>query len=341
VRRTHLAPAGGRAGLTLIELMLVMGILAVVMGAGLGTLASMNPAQGAALGVVQDALRSAHNSAIARNAPARVRIDPTAGTIVAEAMLVAGTWHFESPNLEGADGLDGVSYGLDPLLTEDGWLGKALDFRGSLPGAEVEFAIQDDPIYDISGGFAIDLAIRPETLSGGRLLEIAGCLEVDLTRDGGVRMKVQRRSIDSTGRERKGAGLTVESEPGVLREKRWSQLRLQYDRRTARILVDGVDVGSTRSAFEVWQLEGSLRIGGGSTPIQCLVDELVVAVVAATDELALPGDVIFTKGSPTMVSFVAGGALDPTQHPGPVVIGIEYPDGRRYDVQVGLYGTVE
>ena len=68
-----MTPSARKAGLTLIELLLVMGVLALVLGVGLGSLASLNPGERAAVGLVQDALRSAHNSAVARVASARVR----------------------------------------------------------------------------------------------------------------------------------------------------------------------------------------------------------------------------------------------------------------------------
>ena len=50
---------------------------------------------------------------------------------------------------------------------------------------------------------------------------------------------------------------------------------------------------------------------------------------------------MFTEDCPPVVEFVAGGALDPAVHAGPVTIGLEFADGRREDILVGLYGTVE
>ena len=73
----------------------------------------------------------------------------------------------------------------------------------------------------------------------------------------------------------------------------------------------------------------------------CVVDELALAVVVATDELELPGDVTLDKDAPKVVQFAAGGALDPGVHMEPVEIGLEFPSGRKDRVRVGMYGTVE
>lgn len=335
-------PGASNAGLTLIELLLVMGLLAVVLGTGLGSLASLNPGERAAVGVVQDALRSAHNSAVSRVASARVRIDPKAHTLVAEGLQVVGTWHFEEPSLEGAEGLGGVFIGMDTSVSERGWIGNAIDFGEAPRGAEVEFAIQDDPIFDLSQGFAIDVHVRPHSLVSARLLQIPDVIEVDLTSSGGVKMRLYRKSTESvTGIDRQGAGVTLESEGGILRENSWVHLRFTYDRREARILADGMVVAHTPGAFELWRVENSLRLGGQSSPPACLLDELAIAVVVASQETELPGDVFFAEGTPNLVQFSAGGALDPTVHLEPVEIGLVFPSGATDQVRVGMYGTVE
>jgi len=330
------------AGLTLIELLLVMGLLALVLGAGLGSLASLNPGERAAVGLVQDALRSAHNSAVSRVASARVRLDRAENTLIAEGLQVVGTWHFEDTSLRGAEGLGGIFYGMPTAVTPHGWIGNALDFGRDPRGAEVEFAIQDDPIFDLSRGFVIDLHVRPHRLGAARLLEIPQVVEIDMTGSGGLKMKLYRRATrEVTGVERTGAGLTCESEPAVLREEAWVHLRFTYDQRVARILADGMVVASVPGEFRLWKVEHSLRIGSRSSSPACVVDELALAVVVAADELKLPGDVTLAKGTPRMVQFAAGGALDPSVHSEPVEIGLEFISGRTDRVRVGMYGTVE
>ncbi|MDA1264596.1 MAG: prepilin-type N-terminal cleavage/methylation domain-containing protein [Planctomycetota bacterium] len=331
-----------QAGFTLIELMLVMGLIAIVLGVGLGSLAALNPGERAAVGLVQDALRSAHNSAIARTAPARVRFDAKQGTMISEGLEVMGTWHFEDVMLDGAEGLGGTFFGMDAAVTQDGWLGNALDFSTGLRGGEVAFNIQRDPGFDFSDGFAIDLAIKPKGKVAGRLLEVADVLEVDMTAGGGLRMRIYRHAIESgTGRARHGAGLTLETTDGLLRKDHWLHLRFSYDRHRARILADGIEVASEAADFEVWKVEQPLRLGDRAAHLPMILDELSIAVVVASDLQQLPGDVLFREPLPKVVRFVAGGSLDPTLHFEPVEIFLEMPSGRTETVRVGMYGTVE
>ncbi len=336
-----------RGGLTLIELLLVMGLLAVLLGAGLGSLASLNPAERAAVGVVQDALRSAHNSAIARGATARVFFDANRSTLRTEGLEVVGTWHFEDSELTGAEGMAGTFVGMAPTLAQEGWIGAGLDFRGAPRGAEVEFPIQDDPVFDLSRGFAIDFALRPDSLASARLLAIPGVLEIEMEGDGSLTLSLFRRTDarspepGRTTATRSGAGLTLTSRAGVLRPERWCQLRFTYDHESARILVDGIEVGRLGGDFDLAPLEASLRLAGGATPPPAILDELTISAVVASELIELPGDVIFVKPLPPRVQFGPGGALDPRVHRAPVTLFLEFAGGRREQVRVGLYGSVE
>ena len=334
-------PAAPRSGLTLLELLLVMGLLAMLLGAGLGSLSSLDPGRRAALGVVQNALRTAHNTALARRAPARVRIDREARTITAEGMRVIGTWHFEDGDLAGVDGMDGVLIGADVALVENGFLGSALCLTDAPRGSRVEVSVQDDPAYDLELGFAIDLVLRPDDLRGARLLAIGDAFEAHLTGLGGVSALFHRLEIDALGVPRRGRAVHVETAPGVLRPGRWTRLRFEYDRRALRILADGVALGVTHSSEAVWRVEGPLVLCGGGTMVAGAIDELVLAVLDGSQVVTLPGDVAFGAGAPAFVHFAAGGALDGAQHPGPVTIPIELGDGRTETVLVSLYGTVE
>ena len=60
----------GRAGMTLIELLIVMGLVAMILGVGLGALAGIDTGSGPAVALVNSSLRSANNWAVARRAPA-------------------------------------------------------------------------------------------------------------------------------------------------------------------------------------------------------------------------------------------------------------------------------
>lgn len=330
-----------RSGVTLIELILVMGLIAVVLGAGLGAFASIDPGRKAAVGLVQNIVRTAHNTAVARRAPARVRLDPATGAIAAEALEVLGTWHFEGFDLAGGDGLDGVAVGTDDLTTEEGYLGAALDFSRAPRGGHVEVPVQDDPAFDPRLGFAVEFALRPLRAGAARLVALGGAVEVELEANGALNAGFRRRAEDEVGRTRVGGRVTARTPAGAVPVDRWSRIRVGYDRRALRVYVDGVPLAATFAADEVAPLDGPLRIGGGSGTIPGLFDELVLEIVTGDRAGALPETVRFAADAPRAIEFAAGGALDPTRHTAPVTIELEFDDGAREAVRVGLYGTVE
>jgi len=71
------------------------------------------------------------------------------------------------------------------------------------------------------------------------------------------------------------------------------------------------------------------------------IDNLSVSATAARDESRLPKHARFAAGTPAEVRFAPGGGLDRSVHRGPVELAVEFDDGRRSSIVVGLFGTVE
>ena len=143
----------GRVGLTLLELLMVLTLLSLLLGAGVGVLSQLDVGRRAAAGAVQNLIRVAQNSSVSRRAPARVRLDRAAGLVEAEALVVVGTWHFEGGGTEGDFGLDGTSSGAE--LVDDGWIGQALGFARASRGSYAQFPVHLDPAFDLSAGFSL------------------------------------------------------------------------------------------------------------------------------------------------------------------------------------------
>jgi len=118
-------------------------------------------------------------------------------------------------------------------------------------------------------------------------------------------------------------------------------VRCVYDRRTLRLLVNGVPLASTSSDVPVWDVEGPLLVGGGTTLPSGVLDRLVLAVVVGSERSVLPLGVDFTPKTPTSVEFMAGGSLDPTVHMRPVEVGLDFGEGSVEIIRVNVYGTVE
>ncbi len=319
-----------------MELVLVMLLLAIVVGGGLGMFAALDLGRHQANGLVKNVLRSAHNTAIASQAPARVVIDPASGRLWAEALQVVGTWHFEGRRLTGAFQLDGTA---DPeLFVDDGYIGGALSFAGRI-GAVAEVPVQHDPAFDFTDGFAIECAIRWEDVGGGRLLAIGSTCALELGGAGQVRGRFTAATLES-GRLRRGGRAVVQSSPGAVAPERWTRLRLQYDRRALVLEVDGVVVASLAETAPVWEVDGPLVLSDARRPFPGSVDALVVSAVVA-DEGAYLSETVRIVEAPATVYFEAGGGLDRRRHPEPVRIVLAHEDGTRDTIGVGFYGTVD
>lgn len=324
--------------MTLLELLLTMALMGVVLGAGLGIFASLDFGRRAALGLTQNVIRAARNSAVARAAPARVRFDRAANTIQAEAMSVIGTWHFERESLKGAFDLDGRMSGA--VLIEDGYIGRALSLALSR-GAFARFDIERDPSFDVREGFALDLALRLQAPDAGRALNLGGVLGLDVQEGGGLRAWLVPEVVGSTGEPRGGGRIFVDSARGALTPGVWQRVRFEYDRRVARLFVDGVEEGRTEEVQPVWRLQGPLTLGDAQASFAGAVDALVIAAVSASELAELPESVALGPNTPRELRFDARGHLDREVHTQRVEFELVFEDGDAAAVVVGLYGTVE
>lgn len=334
----------GRSGMTLLELLLVMALIGVLMGAGVGLLSSLNLGERAAKGLVQSVIRAARNSAVARGAGARVRLDPNLGTIRAEALEVVGTWHFEGSGevVRGAFEIDGTNLGA--AYVDDGFVGRALGFqRGGR--ARVEIPLQLYSAYDFEQGFRVEFALRLEGSGGGRVLRIGETIGIDATDAGGLKCWFVPKVLDSTGREMKGGRISFEVPSGALASGVWRRVAFEYDRRALAVELDGVVVEledeAPREGAPVWSIDAPLTIGDPQSGFNGSIDSLVLSAVAASEETQLPEAVRFDPSAPPEVRFDAGGNLDRSVHREPVVITLIYADGKTYPVRIGMYGTVE
>jgi hypothetical protein len=326
--------------MTLIELVLVMGLMALMLGFGVGAIASIDVGTYGSGSLVRSTLRSAGNWSRARHAPARVRIDRAAGRMTAEGLAVVGTWHFESQPPEGAFGLDGSLAGA--RLVEDGFVGRALGLRGTERGARYEAPVHTDPAFALTEGFRIEVALRPEGTRRGNLLELGGTLKLEASNRLGLALTLVTQRFDETTGEVRTAGRAIAQTPeGVLEPDAWNRVLLVYDRAHLEIWVEGLRVASVEEEGAVEKVRGPLVVGGGDRPWEGSVDSLVVSAVGAEEELSLPEGVRFAEDAPKVGVFDAGGGLDRAVHASPARIVLEYDDGRTDEVRVNLYGTVE
>ncbi|MFT4541076.1 MAG: hypothetical protein ACI841_001504 [Planctomycetota bacterium] len=340
-REAQAGESHAHIGMTLVELMLVMALVSVILGMGLGMFASLNPGERIAVGMVQNVVRSAGNTALARGAPARVEIDRNSSTITAKAMKIIGTWRFENTSYDGAFDIDGTTIG-GGRLVDDGFQGKAISFDGEPLGSKWEATVQNDPAWDFEDGFAVDLCLRREEARAMLILSIGQVIVVRATQHGALEVYFVTKRVSKSGVTSSGGRIWLKSEAGVLRLSRWDRVRVVYDRHLYRMIVNDVEVAALAADMPVFDIDMPLIIGGGSQlPLPASIDNLVVATMDGEDTFRLPESVRFAPESAREVQFAAGGGLEPTHHEAPVQILLEFGDGRQESVTIGLYGTVE
>lgn len=331
--------AGRRRGFTLVELIVVIGILSLVLGLGVGLVARVPVADRAALGIVHTTLRGARNWSVSREAGARVRIDAERGTIQAFGSRVIGTWHFEDERLEGAFGHAGVALG--GRIVRDGYTGSALSFEGEPARARVEIPLHLDPACDLARGFDFECALRPGRADGGEVLALGETAGLGTSDDGALRAWFAPAIEGPDGERRRGGRIVLLTEGGLVRPGRWTEVRVAYDRARFSIAVDGVLVAYLREDAAPWDVEGPLVISPAGSPFPGAIDALVVAAVAGEERRELPGGARFAPGTPREIVFAAGGLLDRDAHREPLRFALLYDDGREERIRVNLHGTVE
>ncbi len=328
-----------RAGFTILELMLVMLILGLMFGVGAGVLTSLDLAKRATKASVQNAIRAARTSSVARGAAARVRIDPKENRMQAEGIAVLGTWQFEDDLPHGDSPLFGENRGGRYL--DDGFIGRAISFNGSPEGSTYEIPVHQDPGFDLSAGFSIDCALRIDAKGGGRAINIGNTVAIEVTSARTLRGWFIPTAIDKSGAKIRGGKTSVESAPGSIERDRWYRVRLDYDRRALQLFVDELEVARADEVGEVWHLEGPLWISDPKSAFPGSIDHVVIAAVTSSAELKLPESLRFDTDAPAEIRFAPGGYLDRELHDEPVVFHLVDQDGKREEIRVGLYGTVE
>ncbi len=337
------------AGFTLVELLIVVALLGTLLGMGLGLFARLDLGDRVVRTQVVGQVRAARNFAVAREASAVVVLDHDQRRVQASGLAVVGTWHFEEATLAGAFGH--MPSAAEGRLIDDGFQGKALDFTGLPDGSHAAWPVHTDPAWDPRDGFSVALAVKRTgqlggTGGGGSVLRLGDSLGLEIEENGVLRMWFAPELVSEDKTVRKGGRVFVETEPGAVPAGRWCTLDARYDRVRMEVAVDGVVRARLAEDAAVWRAEGPLRLCGANAPFQGAIDRLVVACAVREDGYQLPPDVRFSKETPRLLRFAAGGTLDRELHAEPVVITLLRDDGPNGPIPpevitVQLSGAVE
>jgi prepilin-type N-terminal cleavage/methylation domain-containing protein len=335
-------PAGPRrhqSGFTLVELLMVMGLIGVLLGTGLGLLTGLAPGERAVAGMIEETLRMGQRSAAVLGTPARV--DLVGNQIQAQVMRPVGTWHFEGNSLMGAQGLEAVWLGpSDTPFTAQGFAGQGLDLRAGAPGV-LEISVASDPVFDWSDGFSIRCALHVEEWQESIVMQLGQGMLVALSSRGALGVEFRAVATDEAGHESRGSKISAQTEPGVMTPGRWKNVEIVYDRHSLRILVDGIERVRRPEEARVWMGEPTILLSNKTRPFPGILDRLVLHVQHVMPAQTLPGDALFLDSSPRSVIFAPGGGLDPLWHPAELRIGWDLGEGQVEYLRVGLQGNTE
>ncbi len=229
-------PAAARHdGFTILELLVVTGVLAVLFGLGVGFLGQTDPEQIAAA-VIAGETRNAQVTARAEGLPTEVLITPGVdgmpATVQARLLEPVASWRFEpgegvaDPDLRPLLGGEDEPRGRFGHGRRSGGDGRAPVLRWSLPRAE-EFA----------EGFAVRLDLRLDHRQAGSVRRLGSALDLQL--DAEARLQARFRVRTGGGGSQ---GAQVQSQrPLPLRT--WCTIDAVCDGRSVWLVLDGQELG--------------------------------------------------------------------------------------------------
>ncbi|MCB9887282.1 MAG: prepilin-type N-terminal cleavage/methylation domain-containing protein [Planctomycetes bacterium] len=281
--RSHGA-ASAQAGFTILELLVVTGVLAVLFGIGIGFLGRTDPNQVAA-SILSGETRAAQLTARAEGLPTEVFVTPgrdgESATVQGRVLQPVVSWRFEPS--------DGV---VDDLLRAS--IGGEDEPRGRFgharrPGGESNTALLRWDIKkeaaDFSEGFALRFDLRLERRTACTVLRFGSA--VDLQLDAELRPQARfrvRTSADGT------QGAQVRSERS-LPLGRWCTLDVVCDGRQAWLSLDGRELGRViTEGRPLLEPQEALLVSPIDAPIPGVVDEFRVYAHVFSPPQFLPNE---------------------------------------------------
>ncbi|MBX3464477.1 MAG: prepilin-type N-terminal cleavage/methylation domain-containing protein [Planctomycetes bacterium] len=282
MHRPAVPPAATTSGFTLLELLVVVGVVSVLLGISIGFLGRTDPERIAA-SVLAGELRAAQVTARAEGVPTEVwvrpGIDGAAATVQSRLLQAVATFAFEP----GEPVLDDVLRPqLGGQLVPGGRFGHA---RRPVDGERaplLQWALRPAGV-ELRDGFVVRLDLRLEQRRACIVLRLGQAAELRL--DDELRPQAWLRL-------RTGGGATSTASidrVAPLPLRRWCTLELACDGERAWIGVDGQDLGGTAVAGVPQQADDTaLVVSPPEAPLPGLADEVRFAVFAFGPAQDLP-----------------------------------------------------
>jgi hypothetical protein len=277
------------AGFTILELLAVMGILAVLMGVGFGFLQRGSTDLDLAETIVRDQARLCSVTARTAGLPTELVVLPADDgaqvALQARVLRPVGHWHFEPgetwvdarlrPELAGAE---------EPA----GRFGRA--WRAPDNATLLAVRSGGNDAFDLTSGFALRLDVKLEQRAAATVAQLGRAFELRLTED----LVPQGRLTLAESGGRPGLVATVAGSRALPLQK-WVALELIHDGRALALSVDGREVARAAAAGAPFQTASDVfEISTGNAPLAGLVDEVRLLAYDRGERLELPVDIELT-----------------------------------------------
>ncbi len=271
------------SGFTILELMVVMGVISVLFGLGFGFMQGSASNIEIAESILRDQLRVAGLTARTRHLPTEVEISPAFEnrpvTLRARILAVVGQWHMEPDERWPAGGLTPELYG----DYEAGRYGFAM--RPEVEGASLlTLTTEGKGFFDLRTGFALRIEVKLEAREEMVLARLGEAFEITLDAD----LRPQG-SISLAGENGgRGSRISVGAERALSLQP-WHSLQFIHDGRELRLLVDDRVVDRAAARGQVFQ-EGNedFVVSPSYQPVLGLIDEVQLLAYEFSQTQELP-----------------------------------------------------
>src|SRR5262245_9992969 len=292
------ASAAGARGMTMLELIVVAGVLSVLIGVGVGFLRRSDGLP-ETRSMLAGELRTAALDARTRGLPTEVLLVPADEDgrmeVTARGLDPIVLVTFEPGQRQ-------LTAGLEPVLGGDDVPGRC--GRARAPSATDKSAALRLPFEpqhaDLRDGFAIRCDVLLRERAGGRLLRLGRGIDVQIDDQGRPAARVQAQSGEG------GATAVNLHAPSGLPIGRWCTLELGHDGHRAWLAVDGKELATATLRERLLQQKGDvLEVGPGDDALAGAVDELQVFAYVFTPPQLLPEGIALP--GPLRIAFDAQG----------------------------------
>jgi len=306
-------------GVTLLELMVVMSIIAVLLGIGMAMLTEsrkdmgLRAARATTLGICRFARTGARNA----RAPVILRVDPAGRWLTTVVRRPMAAWHFDDGSLAGAMGHTAEIH--EGKIVDDGHVGSGVLFTAkSASSTKTEKGGWIDggrvPMMAPDQGLIVEVWYRPVANRTQRVL---------IRKSGEFGILIDKGGVPAAFVGTEANGVDLKATGAAIPESRWTKLGLMWDGKVLTLSVNDHPLARKAGTAVFAMGDAHVTIGSQEFPLDGEVDEVRIDALIEGSRYNLP-DGLSIEGPPE-IRFDATGALDADLHTGPATLTVKSP----------------